>query len=365
MVSMKQKITWKATILPVIGILAFLIYLYLFNVDVLAIIKTAQHIDLSVYILSILFVFVETFFYALSWQSLLSFLSVKLPITKAYLYVWYGTFIDVIVPAASISGEVSKLYLVTREKSGTGGKVIATLVTQRLISIGTIITSLIIGVGVVSAERQIAALPFKLALFFAISTILLLVLFVLLCFKEFWMQKIIDTVVRFVNYVSGGRWDLTKMKKDAIKAARMFRDSMKEFGRAPKTLFTSTLFVVLSWLSHLSIAYLVFLALNFHVQWGVILITCSIVIVLPARGLPEIAMTTIFTLLGVPPEISVSATILTRILTFWLRFFLGFCAQQWLEIKAKTASENTTKAEKTHARAYDPLTLSPVFQRKR
>ncbi len=341
---MKPRITWKAAVLPVIGILAFLIYLYLFDVDVVKIIETARYIDLSIYFVSILFVFVDTFFYALSWQSLLSFLSVKLPIVNACLYVWYGTFIDVIVPAGSISGEVSKLYLVTRQLPGTGGKVIATLVTQRLISIGTIIVSLIIGVIVVSAERQVVGLPFGLTLFFAVSTILVLILFVVLCFKEAWMRKFIDSMVRFVNYVSGGRWGLTKAKEDAIKAVGMFRESMKEFGRGPKTLFASTLLVVVAWFSHLIIAYLVFLALNFHVQWGVILLACSIAIVLPARGLPEIAMTTVFTLLGVPGEISATATMLTRILTFWLRFFLGFFAQQWVEIQSINTSANTTKA---------------------
>ena len=66
MVSMKPKITWKNMVLPVTGILAFFIYLYLFNVDIPTIIETAQGIDLSIYILSILFVFVETFFYTLS-----------------------------------------------------------------------------------------------------------------------------------------------------------------------------------------------------------------------------------------------------------------------------------------------------------
>jgi len=333
MVSTKPKITWKTVILPVIGILAFFMYLYLFDVDIPTIIGIAQRIDLPIYILSILLVFVESLFYTLSWQSLLSFLSVKLSIVKAYLYVWYGIFMNIVVPAVSVSGEVSKLYLVTREHSGTSGKVVATLVTQRLIGMATIITSLVVGICVISAETPTSGLPFKLTLFFAVATTLFLILFVLLCFKETWTLKIIDVVIRFVNWVSGGRWNLTRIKEDAIKAARMFHDSMKEFGRAPKTLFTSTLFVVLSWLSSLSIAYLVLLALNFHVQWGVILVTCSILVVLPARGLPEIAMTTIYTLLGVPPEIGATATILTRILTFWLRFFVGFAAQQWLEIK--------------------------------
>lgn len=333
MVSMKRRITWKTIILPLTGIVAFFVYLYLFNVDIPAIIETAQRIDLSIYVLSIFFVFVEPFFYTISWQALLSFLSVKLSIVKAYLYVWYGIFMNIIVPGASISGEVSKLYLVTREQSGTSGKVVATLVAQRLLGMGAIITSLIVGIGVISAERPTSGLPLKLTLFLAIATTVFLVLFVLLCFKEAWTVRIIDTTVRFVNYVSGGRWNLRKNREDAIKAARMFHDSIEEFGRAPKTLLTSMLFIVLSWISRLSIAYLVLLSLDFHVQWGVIVVTCSILVVLPARGLPEIAMTTIYTLLGVPPKISATATILTRILTFWLRFFVGFGAQQWLEIK--------------------------------
>lgn len=54
----------------------------------------------------------------------------------------------------------------------------------------------------------------------------------------------------------------------------------------------------------------------------------------------------VFTLLGVPAEIGATATILTRILTFWLRFFLGFLAQQWVEIKSINTSANTTKGQK-------------------
>jgi len=331
-VSMKQRITWKTVILPFTGIVAFFVYLYLFDIDIPAIIETVQSIDLFIYVLSIFFVFVEPLFYAISWQALLSFLSVKLSIVKAYLYVWYGIFVNIIVPAASISGEVSKLYLVTREQSGTGGKVVATLVTQRLLGMSVIITSLILGISLVSAERPTSGLPLKLTLFLAIATIISLVLFVLLCFKEAWTLRIIDTTVRFVSYVSRGRWNLTKTREDALEAARMFHYSIKEFGRAPRTLLTSTLFIVLSWVSRLSIAYLVLLSLNFHVQWGVIIVTHSILVVLPTRGLPEVAMTTIYTLMGVPPKISVTATILTRILTFWLRFFVGFVAQQWLEI---------------------------------
>lgn len=341
MAYMKPKTTWKTIILPVIGMLVFLAYLYLFSVDIPIIIETVQRINVSIYLISILLVLAEVLFYTISWQSLLNSLSIKLSTVKAYLYVWYAIYMEIAIPTASISGEISKLYLVTREKSGVGGKVIATLVIQRLMVTGIIIASLIIGVVTLSAERQVSGFPFNLALFFSAATILSMVFFILLSFNEAWILKIINGVVRFVDYVSGGRWNFVKIKEDAIKALRGFHDSMEILRRAPKTLLISMFLIVLSWFSNLSIAYLVLLALDFPVQWSVILITCSIVAIVPLRGLPEIAMTTIYALLGVLPEIAATATILTRILSFWLKFFVGFVTQQWLEFKGiKTSANN-------------------------
>jgi hypothetical protein len=92
----------------------------------------------------------------------------------------------------------------------------------------------------------------------------------------------------------------------------------------------------------MSIPYLVFLSLRFPVSWGVIFVTTSIVIAVKSIpvgvpfevGLPEIAMTTVYAALGVPPEIAATSTVLSRLITLWLRFGVGFAAYQWTEIKA-------------------------------
>jgi uncharacterized membrane protein YbhN (UPF0104 family) len=47
----------------------------------------------------------------------------------------------------------------------------------------------------------------------------------------------------------------------------------------------------------------------------------------------EIIITTLYAMLGVPLGISAAATILTRVITVWLRFFMGFVAFQWVGIK--------------------------------
>jgi len=306
--------------------------------------------------LAIAILMLETFFFALSWRFLLNFLSVKLSITKAFLYVWYGVFMDIIVPAESISGEISRVYLVTREQNGVGGKVVASLITHRLMGMSINIASLIAGICLLLLGGPVSGTVLSLTLFLAAVTTVFLALLILLCVKERWALNIIDAVLRFLKYVGPKRWNLTKIREDAVRAARMFYDSMKEFGHAPKTLLTSVLFYVISWLFSVSVSYIVFVSIKFPVQWSVIIITCSIVTAVKAIpvgvpfevGLPEITMTTLYTLLSpsMTLDIAATATILNRILTLWLRFFVGFAAQQWLEIKAITTTV-PPKTEKT------------------
>lgn len=355
MVSVKPKITWKSVILPVLGIAAFIIYLYVFQVDIPEIIATIKRANPPLYFLAALLIFVDTFLYAMAWRVLLNYLSVNLSVLKSYLYVWYGTFMDIIIPAESVSGEISRIYLVTREQgNGVSGKVVASLVAHRLISMGLGVATLVIGIGMLLAERYVGGLIFNLSLFLTTVTMLSLALLLLLCVREIWTLKLIDFVIRIVEIISRGRWKLTKLRDEAIKVAEMFHNSMKEFGRAPKVVATSVFLSSLSWLSYLILSYLVFLALDFPVQWSIILVTQAIVsavksipIGVPFEvGLPEITMTTLYKVLGVPFGISATATILSRILTIWLRFFIGFATQQWLEIKTIGASLNVSHLEK-------------------
>jgi uncharacterized protein (TIRG00374 family) len=344
MTQMKFKLTWKTIFLPAVGILAFVLYLYLFNVDIPQIIETIRGINLPIYLLAAFLVVLEVFFFALSWHSLINFLSVKLSVVKSFLYVWYGIFMDIVIPAESISGEISRVYLVTREQNGTGGKVVASLVVHRLMGMAINIVSLFAGLALLLIAGQVNGLVLNLTLFLIAVTIVFLVLMVLLCVKEQWTMGVVDALTRFVVYVSRGRWKLEKVREDVKKAARMFHDSVKEFGRSPKTVAISVFFYALTWLCSLGVSYAVFASLNFPVQWNVIIVTSSIVVAVKSIpigvpfevGLPEITMTTLYGALS--PDMSLgiaaTATILNRLLTVWLRFFIGFAIQQWLEFKA-------------------------------
>ncbi len=129
----KPKLTWKTAVFPLLGLVGFFIYIYLFKVDILGILNTAKTADPLIYTVAIAFGLLEVFFFTISWRVLTNYLKIKISIVRAYLYVWYGIYVDTIVPAQSISGEVTRTYLCTRDKCGPFGKVVASLFTHRLL----------------------------------------------------------------------------------------------------------------------------------------------------------------------------------------------------------------------------------------
>ena len=354
MVSTRPKVTWKTVLLPVLGLIAFFAYIYIFNVDIWQIIATVQSINLYIYLLAAVAVVLDTLFFTMAWYFLLRFLSVKLSIVKSLLFVWFGIFVDILIPAESISGEISKIYLVTKEQNGTTGKVTASLVAQRLIGMTINIITLFTGAVLLLMERQLFGAMLNLILVLVTFTFLFLFLLLLLCIKEKWTLRIVDAVIRFAERVSRGRWKLTKVRGEVVEAAKAFHGAMRDFGHAPKTLIVATSFSSISWILALVVFQLSFLSVGYtSISWSAILVigsvftaVKSIPIGVPFEvGLPEITLTTLFILVGVPAETSATVTILIRILTLWFRFLIGFVAQQWLGIKTITATSTNSKID--------------------
>ena len=356
----KPKFTWKTVLFPIIGLVAFFLYIYLFQVDLQEIFATLQTVNPLPYLLAAGLSLLEVFFYAVSWHVLLNFLKIKLSIMKSYLFVWYGIFLDIIIPAESVSGEAARIYLIQREQGiKSCGPTVASLVTHRLLGMTMNVAILFVGMGLLFIEGEATGLVLNLVLFLAAGITLVLILLIVFSFKEQLSLKVINGLVRAAEFITRGRWKgLTKIKEDACRITRSFHDSMKEFGRNPRPLIKSLLGLAVTWVLALSEAYLVFLALRTPVSWSVILITAAIVLAVKSVplgvpfevGLPEITMTTLYVSLGVPAEIAATATILNRILTLWLRFFIGLGAQQWLDIKSAltvcTEDSKTTQPSK-------------------
>jgi uncharacterized protein (TIRG00374 family) len=291
----------------------------------------------------------DVFFLTLAWHFLLKFLSVRVSFFREFLFVWVGIFVGTMIPAESVSGEITKIYLVNREQNGSAGKATASVVAQRLIGMSINIVTLAIGTVLLLVENLVYGTVLALILFLIVMMLVFLVLILFLCKKEKWTLRIIDSLIRFAERITRGHWKLTNLREEAMETTKAFHGAIGEYGHAPKTVFLASIVSTASWLFSLLVFYLTFLSIGYpQISWTAILVISSIFVAVKAIpvgipfeiGLPEITLTTLLVFFGVPWQISATATILMRLLTLWVRFFIGFGAQQWLGIEAITAVSN-------------------------
>jgi len=349
----KIKFTWKTVLLPLLGLVGFFLYLYLFNVDLFGIIATAQRADPLIYSAAVFCGFIEIFFFTASWHALTSHIDIRLSIKKAFLYVWYGIYVDTIVPAESISGEVVRAYLVVRDKCSSFGKAMASLFMHRVLGMTMNVVILILGIVLLNIDGNIAKPIFDIIVFVAVGITVTIAGLMVLAFKGTWMLKVLDWTTRIISKVSRGRWNLGKYREGAIEIANHFHGSMIEYRHDLKPVVESFIYLGVTWFFSLVIPYLVFCSLGQPIHWGIILITAAIVLAVKSIpvgipfevGIPEATMTTLYIALGVNGALAATVTILTRVITLWIRFFTGFVAQQYLELRSSIAKAENEKTK--------------------
>jgi len=350
----RPKLGWKSVVFPFLGLVGFFIYIYFFHVDILGILSKAKDADPIIYLIAIAFGMLEVFFFTISWRVLTNYLKIKISVLRAYLYVWYGIYVDTIVPAQSISGEVTRTYLCTRDKCGPFGKVVASLYMHRLLGMALNVVALIAGIVLLTFGGNVNPIVFNAIIFVAAAIVGIISLMIVLGFKQQWTLKVINFVTNLAHKISFGKLKLSNLKDQAVEVTGHFHDSMKEFRHNPKALGGSIFYLIISWILSLSVPYLVFMSLEHPVTWSIIIVTSAIFLAVKAIpigipfevGLPEAVMTTLYISMGINPALAATATILVRIITLWFRFFLGLASQQWLELKpAIPAGAHTEKTK--------------------
>jgi len=337
----KPKLTLKTFLFPLLGLVGFFLYIYLFQVDLIGIVETAKTVNPLLYLAAIACGLLEVLFYSISWRILTTHIGIKMSLWKTYVYVWYGLYADIVVPAESISGEITRAYLLARDQCGIFGKVVASLFTHRLLGMAMNVVILVLGVALLSVEGQVSTSVFSFIVFIAIAITALIAAMTVFSFKLTWTLKLIEAATRFAEKISRGKWTLAKLREEAFKITDHFHEGMTEYRHNAKPLALSFIYLSATWAFSLSVPFLVFLALGYSIPWSIILITAAIVLAVKSIpigipfevGIPEAAMTTLYIAMGVPAALAATATILSRIITLWFRFFVGFAAQQYVELK--------------------------------
>ncbi len=341
MVSEKQLSLKRAVPLLLVGILIFFAFLYFF-VGIPEMVAIIQRVDLFYYALAVAVLFLNMLTNSLTWQFFLRPLSIKVPFRKTFLFTSIGVFVDLLVPAESISGDATKAYLMTKGTGEKAGKVLASVVSHRILymilSLGSLITSLVL---LYIRENEINVYVSGLSLLVIFGVTISLCFIFLFSLKEKLAQRLLDVVLRFLGFVTRGRLNIDRIRASAMKSLRSFHDSIDTLRRNPKSLVPPTLSAITGWFFSILLSYLVFVSLGQQIDFIIIVVVHSVTVSIQSIpigipgevGVVDTAMTWLYGLLAVESSVGAAATVLIQILRVWLRIVIGFVAVQFVGIK--------------------------------
>ncbi len=349
--SSAKRFSLKTTLLfASVGLFLLLLYLYLF-VPFGTVVEAIRTADPLYLLLAFGVLFLSVCFSSMTWQRLLKVLSVRVSLLKAYQLTWIASFVDILIPAESISGDVSRVYLLSKETEENEGRVAASVVSQRILALLVTVVSLLVSATYYIINYRPPFVALEIVVIVEAGSILTLGLLFYISITKKATRKIANWLIRILVRISRGHWKFEQLRKSAVNILNSFHEGIWTLGRHPSGLILPLAFAVLAWLSDILIAVLVFLSLG---SFGVAISLSAIVIVYSISvaiedipvGFPwevgtlEIVMTNLFVLLGNPQVIGVFlvAAFLIRIFTVWVRLLVGGLMVQLLGIKGVLSS---------------------------
>ena len=327
----------------ILGLIAFILYLY-FYVNPAQVISILSRINPYYYIGAFLAYFMNAFFSSLVWRNLLNNLSVKISIRKVLLFTWVGLFFDATVPQLGWSGEISKTYMLTKDGDYDAGKVASSVVGQKIFVITITDVALGLGLALVLISYPLPSIvTFFIALVLALSiTSLMLIYYVSLRPKA--TKTLLNWGINIALFFRK-KWDPQKFSLRAEEVLGRFHSGIAELNANPKALVKPIIYAITSFVLEVSVIFLTFIALGYPVPVDKVLIVFTLTGTLQTVGVtffgfPELIMSVSFTALGISAALSVSVTLLTRVVTLWFRLIVSYAALQWAGIKIMQRNQN-------------------------
>ncbi len=323
-------------LLLILGLAAFIVYIYFF-INPKEVIGILSKTDLTLYAGAFVAYFLFALFSSLVWQQLLSSLSIKVSKRKTLLFTWVGLFFEATVPQLGWSGEVSKTYLLARYSKFDAGKIGASVVGQKIFTMTMTIVALSIGLGLALANYSLPLATTVLIAFVLALSILALAIVYFISIKPAATKTLLSLGIKIVLFFRK-RWNPQSFQLKAEEALGKFHGGIKQLTEDRKTLVKAAVLAVLSFVSEVSVIFLIFIALGYPVPVDKVLIVFTLTGTLQTVGVtffgfPELIMTVSFSALLIPTSLALSVTLLTRVVNLWFRLITSYLALQWAGIK--------------------------------
>jgi uncharacterized protein (TIRG00374 family) len=335
-VALKLRLTRRILLFVGIGLATLVLYLYYF-IGTANIADVIRQTNLFWYTSAFVAFLASVLFYSLAWRSLLANLNIRTKIREVLLFAWAGMFFDAVVPDPGWSGDLSKAYMLSKTSGQEPGRIVATVVGQKIIVTAVTVVDLIIGLALLGLNY---ALPRDVLIF--VTAVLLLTassLFMILYLStnDKATARILGWLIRAACFIRRGRWNPRDFRVKAERMLNRFHEGIRTLSANPVALARPISYSLLAWVFDISITFLTFASLGYLVPVDKVLIVYALTGSLQAMGVSflgftEIVVSSSYAILGIPAAVSVSATLLVRVVTLWFKLVVSYFVFQWAGI---------------------------------
>jgi uncharacterized protein (TIRG00374 family) len=252
--------------------------------------------------------------------------------------MWVGIFFDYVIPDPGWSGDLAKAYMFTKTSGQDGGKVMASVVGQKVIVMMVTVLDLVLGLVLLARHYTLSS---SVLIFIAVVLFLTIFSLAILCYvsaKPKATKKMLDWLIRVISFVQGGRWDSLNFRLRAEGMLNKFHEGIRTLSADPVALIRPIVFSLLAWNFDVLVIFLTFASLGYPVPVDKALIVYALTGALQAMGIAvvgftELVMSSAYTVLGIPPAVSLSVTLLTRVVTLWFKLIVAYVAFQWTGVE--------------------------------
>jgi uncharacterized protein (TIRG00374 family) len=314
------------SIVAVIGFLAFLSYLFFFT-DFTEVEVVIGGTNVPVYFLAFAAEIATVVFDALAWRAILNALGETIGFWRMFELTWVGIFIDTLIPGGWV-GDLSKTYLVTVEDKVHGPKALAAIIIKDVLELFFILGSLLIGVVFLISLYSINGVLMTAVLITLLFLSLPLVLIIVLALNTRATEKLLNVVYKIVGKIKGEETgnSLTEKTKKQIQE---FHDGLVLMRQNPRGIIKPAAYQITSGIFSVLILVFVFYALGTNIGFDKVLITNTVIGIIQGQGVvlagfSQVVFSTLYTVLGIAPALSIASSLLEGFAGFWFRLVVAF-----------------------------------------
>jgi uncharacterized protein (TIRG00374 family) len=328
----------RSVLFMIAGLIAFVVYLYYF-IGIPKILVVLQGINstqyATYYTLSLLAVLASVFFWSLAWNNILRTLSVKISNRRAYLYYWVGYFTDLVLPCATICGELTRLYLVEKETGKGYGTLASSAVTNRIVAYTIVTIGLYSGAILIFLKSGVPPIVSNLFIIFLAGVTIYLAALLYLAFVKQAASNFALIYQKIMKRLRPKHFS-SFIEMQAKASLSSYYEGFKKFREKPRLLIKPLILHLISYLLGLSVYVLIFYALGipqtpeFYIVIYFIATAVQDIAASFSVGSLEVILTSLFVLYGLPLTNAFLTALLLRSAGFWFPLFFGFVAVQLL-----------------------------------